>query len=416
MSTHPDTPDHEPDGDVPDDPSPSVAVEIHQPAPLPTAYMPVGAEWHAILQQADVLAQSDLVPSEYRRKPSNIVVAALAGRPFGWDATMAMRSFHIIEGQPSMKPEIMLALIRRAGHKVSGAKTGTGADIAASVTGTRADTGDTMTEEFTVQDAVNAGLCTIQNGRPFARSNSGKILSWEAWPKAMCWARAVSALGRSLFSDVVLGAGYTPEELGAWVDEQGDVIDVDSEEVPSWAQPTPPPATVDESTAERLRERANGLPKLARKVFRSQLAEREIGGFPASLLADKVVVVDALLDALDKRAEQGEWADGSDTSADPAESAESAESTGDGIEDAVIVCDVCGEGPCVCNAAHTNPGPDVVDRILDEVSALNAADLVGYPRDVLVDVCLSVGVDVDDSLGVNDLAALIVDAAAPFES
>jgi hypothetical protein len=181
------------------------------PRPLPAATpggMPTPAEWQMIEQVSTVLAGSDLAPKAYRGKPANVILAALAGRPFGWDPTMSMRSFHIIEGVPSMKPEIMLALIRRAGHSVSGETSSTGA----TVTGTRADTGDTMTYTFDQAAARDAGLL-------------GKAV-WKQYAASMYWARALAQLARMLFPDVVLGAGYTPEELGARISDD-DVIDVE---------------------------------------------------------------------------------------------------------------------------------------------------------------------------------------------
>jgi hypothetical protein len=174
----------------------AVAPTTAPAAPAPTgAGMPSPAEWTHIQQMATVLADSDLVPTAYRRKPANIVLASLAGRPFGWDPTMSMRSFHVIEGVPSMKPEVMLALVRRAGHSVTGEVTGTGADH----------------------------------------------------PRSMCWARALSQLCRMLFPDVVLGAGYTPEELGARISDD-DIIDVT--EVDGIHVAPTPPATVTEAAAK----------------------------------------------------------------------------------------------------------------------------------------------------------------------
>lgn len=191
------------------------------------SYLPAPAEFAVIERMAQRLSESELVPQAYRRKPANIVLATMAGRPFGWDPTMSMRSFHIIEGVPSMKPEVMLALVRAAGHSVRGELSGEGASTKASVTGRRVDTGDSMSFSFSVDDAVHAGLCTVKDGRPFARSDRGKIKPWEAHPASMCWARAVSQVCRMLFSDVVLGAGYTPEELGAFVDRDGNPVDID---------------------------------------------------------------------------------------------------------------------------------------------------------------------------------------------
>lgn len=167
-----------------------------------------GHELDVIMRQADMLAQSDIIPKDYRRKPANIVVAAMTGRTFGWDAITAMRNGHVIEGTWTIKPEAMLALVRRAGHSVEGETTATGATI----TGKRCDSGDTLTVTFDEGDAKRAGLLNKN--------------TWKQYPKSMYWARAVSQLCRQLFADVTLGLSYTPEELGAEVTEDGEVIDV----------------------------------------------------------------------------------------------------------------------------------------------------------------------------------------------
>lgn len=179
------------------------------PARTVTTVPAVANDFDAMVRMSQMLAKSSLVPSAYRGKPENVLLATLAGQPFGWDPTMAMRSFHVIEGQPSLKPEIMLALVRRAGHSVTGETRADGATI----TGKRRDTGDSMTVAYTLEDARRANLL-------------GKSV-WKQYPQSMCWARALSQLCRMLFPDVVLGAGYTAEELGAEVTHDGDVIEVE---------------------------------------------------------------------------------------------------------------------------------------------------------------------------------------------
>ncbi len=162
-----------------------------------------------ILKQAEMLAQSKIVPSAYRRQSPDIVAAGLAGRAYGWDVMTALRNFHVIEGTASLKPEAMLGLVRQVGHSVTIEVT----DTHATATGKRADTGDTHVSTFTMKDAEAAGLAKKRN--------------WAQYRSAMLTWRAVSQLCRVLFPDVVLGAGYVPEEIGASVDQSGDVIDAE---------------------------------------------------------------------------------------------------------------------------------------------------------------------------------------------
>lgn len=156
-----------------------------------------------------VLAKSDLVPRSYRGKPENIFLAYIAGQPFGWEVTMSMRSFHIIEGQPTLKPEIQVALVRQAGHSVTVKASSVEAVV---LVGRRCDTGDVAEVSYTIDDAKRAGLVGKGN--------------WKTYPEDMLFARAVSRLNRRLFQDVLLGCAYVPEELGAVVNGDGDVVDV----------------------------------------------------------------------------------------------------------------------------------------------------------------------------------------------
>jgi len=159
---------------------------------------PTSSELDVLMRQAEVLAPSGIIPRDYQRNPANILAAALMGRAFGWDALTAMRMVTVIQGTASLKPEAMLALVRQRGHHVSIEIHADGKGV--TVSGKRADNGDTASASFTIADAERAGLL--------------KNTSWKSYPVDMCQWRAVARLSRSLFGDVVLGAGYIPEEIG----------------------------------------------------------------------------------------------------------------------------------------------------------------------------------------------------------
>jgi len=165
--------------------------------------------FNLIVRQSEILAQSTVIPSAYRRKGADIVAAGLAGRAFGWDVMTSMRNHHVIEGTASLRPEAMLGLVRQAGHSVTVEVNPDGAVAH----GTRADTGDEHSASFTMDDAAAAGLADKRN--------------WKQYQDAMLTWRAVAKLCRVLFPDVVLGAGYVPEELGAEVTADGEVIEIE---------------------------------------------------------------------------------------------------------------------------------------------------------------------------------------------
>jgi len=178
-------------------------LELHQGGDL------TQDEWSLITIQAAAFAKSDIIPSAYRRKPENVMVAAVTGRDFGWNPLTAMRNMHIIEGKATISAEAMVALARQNGHSISGSVN----DDRAEVKGKRRDTGDTMEISFSMADAKRAGL--LRKG------------PWTQYPKSMMWARAVSQLCRMLFPDVLLGCSYVPEELGADVQDDGTDIDLE---------------------------------------------------------------------------------------------------------------------------------------------------------------------------------------------
>lgn len=150
--------------------------------------------WEVIQAQAKTLAKSGMVPKEYRGKPDEIIAAALYGREVGFGVTTSLTYIQVINGKAGLSAEAMVALVRRAGHSISGKATAS----VAHVVGKRADTGDEMEITWTADMAKRAGLNTD---------------TWRKYPEAMLWARAVSQLCRSLFSDVIMGLSYTPEEL-----------------------------------------------------------------------------------------------------------------------------------------------------------------------------------------------------------
>ena len=157
------------------------------------------------------------VPDDFRGKPEELMACWMTGMSYGWDLMRSLRSFHSIKGKATMAPEAMLSLIREHGHTVTFEYEGEPA-LACLATGVRRDTGQTVTERFSMADAKAAGITTTYSGKPGA---------WQKYPKNMMRWRAMSNLASNLFTDVIMGASYVPEELGAEVDSQGVPITAD---------------------------------------------------------------------------------------------------------------------------------------------------------------------------------------------
>lgn len=193
-------------------PAPPEVFDWHTPDGQP------GYSWTEVKQLAATMSESNLVPAVYRKKPQNVVVMAITGQELGWGIGTAMRFIHVIDSKPTISPEGMLALIRRAGHSVSGSSSST----SATVRGRRSDNGDEMECTFTIADATRAKLAGKDN--------------WQLWPEAMLWARALAMLARRLFPDVLLGVAYVPDEMGVETDQWGNAMETSGRE-----QGEPPP-------------------------------------------------------------------------------------------------------------------------------------------------------------------------------
>lgn len=169
-------------------------------------------------------AAGNLLPSHLRGAgnvgdPGKAFLLAETGDMLGIHPMAAVTGVHIIEGKPSLSANLMTGLVRKAGHKLrvwvdGDLKAGT---LAAHAELIRSDDPDfTFKVTWSLDDAKAAGLYP---GKPSS--------NWQKYTRAMLKSRVTSEIVREGASDVLMGGNiYTPEELGATVDEQGDPIDL----------------------------------------------------------------------------------------------------------------------------------------------------------------------------------------------
>lgn len=63
------------------------------------------------LEYADILSKSDLVPSAYRGKPQNILVAVQMGAELGLGPLQSLQNIAVINGRPSIYGDSLMALV-----------------------------------------------------------------------------------------------------------------------------------------------------------------------------------------------------------------------------------------------------------------------------------------------------------------
>ena len=158
-------------------------------------------------QTLKAISGTELIPAGYRDRPYLILAAVLTGKEYGLGPMASLSHIVIVDGRASISAELATRLIREAGHRIEIVEH---SDRICTLRGVRTDTGDEMTVSFSIEDAARAGLVSIEDGTPRARSRKGRPLPWETYTDDLLWARAITRLHKRLFADLPAGVG--PEQ------------------------------------------------------------------------------------------------------------------------------------------------------------------------------------------------------------
>jgi hypothetical protein len=236
---------------------------------------------------AQLLADADLLPRQFIGKPANVLYAVEYGRTLGITPVAAITGIHVIEGKPSASSGLIGGLVRKAGHKLRVKSDGMSWATAQIV---RADDPDFTYEcTWNLERAAQAGLCKIEHGKPVARDRNGKPTSWEKYPAAMLKARAITEVARDACEDVLFGLHYTPEELGANVNADGEVVEAEVQqlrrvqpgETDPWAAPEPQTAAQGRDYLHEAREAADA--PAVRELYRAAAKDGAVPEYLAQI-------------------------------------------------------------------------------------------------------------------------------------
>lgn len=171
----------------------------------------------AIVATADVMTVGRvLAQSGYfkdARQEAQAVAKVLYGQELGIGPVTAMMSIHIIEGKPAASANLVAARIKTSGrydYRV------------------REHSAQACVIEFFERDHAGnretLGIVSWSMDDARAAGLTGRA-PWKSYPRAMLFARAITEGARTHCPDVFGGAPvYTPEELGADVDAEGDPV------------------------------------------------------------------------------------------------------------------------------------------------------------------------------------------------
>jgi hypothetical protein len=175
---------------------------------------------------AKAMAASGFFPDA--QSISKAVVKIMAGAEIGFGPFASMQGVNIIKGKPSYNANMMASSVKASekyDYRIV-SLTDDKCDLLFFENGQEA--GHSV---FTIQDARKAGVSNL-----------------DKFPRNMLFARAMSNGVRWYCPDVTNGnAVYTPEELGAEVDEDGNVIDGTYSVPEQVEQPEPEPDQVEDA-------------------------------------------------------------------------------------------------------------------------------------------------------------------------
>jgi hypothetical protein len=162
------------------------------------------SDWDSKMKFADQLVKTGFLPKAVDTAGKALAII-FAGQEIGIPPMHALRSINVIQGKPSLAAELQLALFKQRGGRSKWIRSD--ADVAE--IWLRHPNGDEHTETFTMDDAKRASLV--------------KKDGWQFYPKAMLRARAITAGLRAVAPDIIAGI-YDPEELGADVTVDGEIV------------------------------------------------------------------------------------------------------------------------------------------------------------------------------------------------
>lgn len=145
---------------------------------------------------ARALCESRLFPGI--KSPEAAFALIATGRELGLSMMQSLRGLHVIEGKPTLSADAMAGLVKSRRDVCAYFRVVESTDKIATYETQRVDEPAPTRMSFTWEDAQCAGATSKDN--------------WRKFPAAMLRARAITALARAVYPDLLMGI-YAPDEL-----------------------------------------------------------------------------------------------------------------------------------------------------------------------------------------------------------
>ncbi len=151
------------------------------------------------MRMADLMANSEMVPKDYQKKPGNVLIAVQMGAELGLKPVQSLQGIAVINGRPAVWGDALRALILSAPDLITVKDTFDDSSMTARCSIVRSINGN-QTEfigEFSQADAQAAGL--------WGRN------TWKQYPKKMLEWRAFGFAARKAYADRLKGIQLAEE-------------------------------------------------------------------------------------------------------------------------------------------------------------------------------------------------------------
>lgn len=169
----------------------STVVALHSPESQAKTY-------ELVKQKATELSNSDLVPSNYRGKQANCLVALNMAHRLNTDPMMVMQNLYIVHGNPAWSSQFMIATFNKSG-KFGSLRYEFFGHEGQDDWGCRASATDLLTEEKIEGPLITIALAKAEKW--YGKSGS----KWQTMPEMMLRYRAAAWFIRTVAPEIALG-------------------------------------------------------------------------------------------------------------------------------------------------------------------------------------------------------------------
>ena len=263
------------------------------------------SELTRMAQLATTFAEAKLVPEALQGRPADVLLVMMEARSLGIPFSTGLRELFVIDGKVSMSTKQKGALARQRGFKFWPDPDND--EVSATWYGER--DGISYASTFTLEDARRVE--TREFGKTITLDQKS---TYRQYPKRMLSHRAQGYLLDDMCPEVATGI-YSPDELGAVTDADGNVIDVREVEPLVRSERDQARAEVEAAKQElapvedrrEIRDRYAALPDEIRKGDLSVRWQEAGFPVPAELTVGQVRRAKAMLRGFETKAKQSGW-------------------------------------------------------------------------------------------------------------